>query len=192
MTTVLLDPRPESPEWTARPSSPRSQNPQDRERLVCGWKRTADGRMACTWTLSGSSPAWVPARLPGDGFAYPPRTESRVHALGEEIAVTSQAPFPAWIRQRQRQVWTVLGFAAAIVLLGLAGADTSRSTTAYSREPKQVSQATTRVVPTVVRPSTMDNVQAAVVDPDVEFFLGAADGSAGAWIQPPTLRSGSH
>jgi hypothetical protein len=78
--------------------------------------------------------------------------------------------------------------AAAIVLLGLAGADTSRSTTAYSREPKQVSQAPTRMVPIVVRPPTMDNVQAAVIDPDVEFFLGAADGSAGAWIRPPTLR----
>jgi len=192
MTTMMLDPRPESPEWTARPSSPPSQNLQGRERLVCEWKRTADGRMACTWTLTGSSPARVPAGLPGDGFAYPPRAESRVHALGDEIAVTSQVPFPEWIRQRPRQIRTVLGLAAAIVLLGLAAAGTSRSTTAYSREPKEVSQATTRVVPTVVRPPTMDNVQAAAIDPDVEFFLGAADGSAGAWIRPPTLRSRAH
>jgi len=125
-------------------------------------------------------------------FRVPPRAESRVHALGDEIAVTSQVPFPEWIRQRPRQIRTVLGLAAAIVLLGLAAAGTSRSTTAYSREPKEVSQATTRVVPTVVRPPTMDNVQAAAIDPDVEFFLGAADGSAGAWIRPPTLRSRAH
>jgi hypothetical protein len=190
MTTVMLDPRPESPEWTARPSSPLSQNPQGRERLVCEWKRTADGRMVCTWTLSGPSPAWVPALLPGDGFAYPPRAESRVHARGDAMAVTSQAPFPGWIRHRPRQVSTVLGLAAAILLLGLAGADTSRSTTTYSREPKQLSQDTTRVA--VVRSPTMDNVHAAVIDPDVEFFLGAADGSARAWIRPPTLRFGSH
>jgi hypothetical protein len=188
MTTMMLDPRSESPEWTTGPSSPPSQNPQGRERLVCEWNRTADGRMACTWTLNGSSPAWVPAPSPRDGFAYPPRAASRVHALGDEMAVTSQARFPEWIRQHPQQVRIVLGLAAAIVLLGLAGADTSRSTTAYSREPKQVSQATTRVVPTVVRLATMDNVQAAVIDPDVEFFLGAADGSAGAWIRPPTLR----
>ena len=192
MKAMMLDPRPESPEWTARPSSPPSQNPQGRERPVCEWKRTADGRMACAWTLTGSGPPWVPTLSPADGFASPPRAESRVHALGDEIAVTSQAPFLEWIRQHPRQVRTLLGLAAAIVLLGLASADTSRSTTAHSRELKQVSQATARAVPTVVRSPKTDTVQTAVIDPNVEFFLGAADGSAGAWIPPPTLRPQSH
>ena len=192
MTAMMLDPQPESPESTTRRSASPSQNPQSKRRPVCEWKRTADGRMTCRWTLSDSNPAWVPALSPRDGFAYPPRAESRVHAVGGKIAVTGQTPFPEWIWQRPRRAGTILGLAAAIVLLGLAAADTSRSTTAYSREPKPVSLTTTRVVPAVVRPPMMDNVEAAVVDPNVEFFLGAADGSAGAWIRPPTLRPESH
>jgi hypothetical protein len=185
---MMLHPQPERPESTARRSASPSQNPQSRGRPVCEWKRTADGRITCSWALSDSNPAWVPALSPGDRFAYPPRAESRVHAVGSKIAVTGRTPFPERIWQRPRQVRTILGLAAAIVLLGLAAADTSRSTTAYSREPKQVSLTTTRVAPAGVRPPTMDDVQAAVIDPNVEFFLGAADGSAGAWIPPPTLR----
>jgi len=188
MTVMMLDPQPESPESTTRRSASSSQNRQSRGRPVCEWKQTADGRMTCRWTLSDSNPAWEPALSPRDGFACPPRVESRVHAVGGKIAVTGQILLPEWMWQRPYQARATLGLAAAILLLGLAAANTSRSTTAYSGETKQASLATTRVVPAVVRPPTMENVQAAVVDPDVEFFLGAADGSAGAWIRPPTLR----
>jgi hypothetical protein len=194
MTTIMLDPQPDGPECfridatTALRNAPPSD---DRPRLACEWKRTADGRMTCTW-LSDASPAWVPVVLRKEGFVYPPQVEMRARSIGGEIAATSQDLFPGWIWPHPRQAKTLVGLATAVVLLGLAAADSSRSTTPYSREPKQVSVANTRVVPAVTRPPTMDNVQAAAIDPDVEYFLGAADGSSGVWIRPPTLRPQSH
>jgi hypothetical protein len=80
-------------------------------------------------------------------------------------------------------VRTILGMAAAVVFLGLGTADLSRSTTANSRQTGHVSMATT-----VARSAMVDNVQAPVIDPNIEFFLAAADGSVGPWIRPPTLR----
>ena len=105
----------------------------------------------------------------------------------DRIAIAGQDRFLVWIWQPPWQVRTILGIAAAVAFLGLAAADLSSSTTVNSHQTSQVSVATARVVPAVARAAKMDDVFP-VIDPDTEFFLGAADGSAGAWIRPPTLR----
>jgi len=166
MTTITLDPQPDSPECFRIDATmaPSNAPPSDeRPRLACEWKRTADGRTTCRWMLSDASPAWVPVVLRKEDFAYPPRAQS----IGSGIAATSQDLFPGWIWPPLRQAKTLVGLATAVVLLGLAAAYSSCSTTAFSREPKQISVATTRVVPAVTRPPTMDNVQAAVIDPNI-------------------------
>ena len=60
MTTITLDPQPDSPECFRidATTAPRNAPPSDdRPRLVCEWKRTADGRMTSTWTLRDESAA---------------------------------------------------------------------------------------------------------------------------------------
>jgi len=112
-----------------------------------------------------------------------PELENRVRPFEDRIAIGGQDRFLVWIWQPPRRVRTILGMAAAVVFLGLATADLSRSTTANSRQPGHVSMATT-----VARSAMVDNIQAPVIDPNIEFFLGAADGSVGARIRPSTLR----
>jgi hypothetical protein len=176
MTATMLDPR-----------SDRlpSQNPLNNGRLVCEWKQTADGRMTFTWALRDASLASLPEVSPEERTLEP---ENCVRTFQDRVAIASQDRFVVWMWQPPRQVRTILGMAAAVVFLGVAAADLSRSTTVNSHQTSQVSVATARVVPTVARSAMMDNVQASVTDPYTEFFLGAADGSAGAWIRPPTLR----
>jgi hypothetical protein len=157
-----------------------SQNPLGNGRLVCEWKQTADKRVTCTWTLRDATPARLPD-LPAEDST--PELLNCVRSFEDRIAIGGQDRFLVWIWQPPRRVRTILGMAAAVVFLGLATADMSRSTTTNSRQTGHASMATT-----VARSATVDNVQAPVIDPNIEFFLGAADGSAGAWIRPPTLR----
>jgi len=156
-----------------------SQNPLGNGRLVCEWKQTADKRVTCTWTLRDATLARLPDRPPEDST---PERLNCVRSFEDRIVTGGQDRFLVWIWQPPRRVRTILGMAAAVVFLGLATADLSRSTTTNSRQTGHVSMATT-----VARSATGDNVQAPVIDPNIEFFLGAADGSAGAWIRPPTL-----
>jgi hypothetical protein len=157
-----------------------SQNPLGNARLVCEWKQTADKRVTCTWTLRDAGPANLPDLSPEDSTL---QLENCARSFEDRIAIGGQDSFLVWIWQPPRRVRTILGMAAAVVFLGLATADLSRSTTANSRQTGHVFTATT-----VARSAMVDNVQAPVIDPNIEFFLGAADGSAGAWIRPPTLR----
>ena len=183
MTTITPDPQPDSAECFRidATTAPRNAPPSDdRPRLVCEWKRTADGRLTGTWTLRDAALARLPDLSPEDSA---PELENRVRSFGDRIAIGDQGRFLVWIWQPPRRVRTILGMATAVVFLGLATADLSRSTTANSRQTDHVSMATT-----VARSAMMDNVQAPVIDPNMEFFLGAADGSAAAWIPPPTLR----
>jgi hypothetical protein len=162
MTAKMLDPRSDRPPF---------QNPLSNGRLICEWKQTADKRITCTWTLRDAIAARLPDLSPEDSTAE------------LENCVSGQDRFLVWIWQPPRRARTILGMAAAVVFLGLATADLSRSTTVNSSQTGHVSVATT-----VARPAMVDNVQAPVIDPNIEFFLGAADGSTGAWIRPPTLR----
>jgi hypothetical protein len=170
MTARMLDPRSDRA---------TSQNPLN-GRLVCEWKQTAEKRMTCTWALREATPARLPDLSPEDSAS---ELENCAHSFEDRIPMAGQDRFLVWIWQPPRRVRTILGMAAAVVFLGLATADLSRSTTANSRQTGHVSMATT-----VARSAMVDNVQAPVIDPNIEFFLGAADGSAGAWIRPPTLR----
>ena len=104
----------------------------------------------------------------------------------DRTTIADQDRFLVRLLRPPRQVRTILGMAAAVVFLGLA-ADLSRSATVTSHQTSRVSVATTRVVSAVAQSAMMDNVPS-FIEPDTEFFLGAADGSVGAWIQPPTLR----
>ena len=182
MKAMMLDPRPESPEWTARPSSPPSQNPQGRERPVCEWKRTADGQLTGTWTLRDANLASVPELSPEEVTLQPD-----VCTFKDRTTIADQDRFLVRLLRPPRQVRTILGMAAAVVFLGLAAADLSRSATVTSHQTSRVSVATTRVVSAVAQSAMMDNVPS-FIEPDTEFFLGAADGSVGARIRPPTLR----
>ena len=73
MTTITLDPQPDSPKCfsTDALTAPRSvappQSSLNKTRLVCEWKRTADGRMTSTWTLRDERPARMPELSPEDG-----------------------------------------------------------------------------------------------------------------------------
>ena len=63
MTTITLDPQPDSPECFRidATTAPRNAPPSDnRPRLVCEWKRTADGRLTGTWTLRDANLASAP------------------------------------------------------------------------------------------------------------------------------------
>ena len=175
MAATMLNPRSDRPP---------SQNPLNNGRLVCEWKQTADGRMTCTWTLCDASAASLPELSPEERTLEP---ENCVRTSEDRIAIAGQDRFLVWILRPPRQVRTILGMAAAVVFLGLAAADLSRSTPVNSHQTSQVSVATTRVVPAVAQSAMIDNVPP-LIDPDTEFFLGAADGSVGAWIRPPTLR----
>jgi len=154
MTTITLDPQPYRPECfridatTAPRSAPLSDN---RPRLACEWKRTADGRLTATWTLRDANLASVPELSPEEMTLQPDVRQDR---------------FLVWILRPPRRVRTILGMAAAIFFLALATAYLSRSTTANSRQTGHVSMATT-----VTRPPTMDNVQAPVVDRNFSLEL---------------------
>jgi hypothetical protein len=169
MTTITLDPQPDGPECfridatTAPLNAPPSD---DRPRLVCEWKRTADGRLTATWTLRDANLASLPELSPEEMTLEPDVRQDR---------------FLVWILRPPREVRTILGTAAAVLFLGLATAYLSRSTTANSRQTGHASMATT-----AARSAKVDNVQAPVVDPNFSSELPA--GSAGAWIRPPTLR----
>jgi hypothetical protein len=136
MTTITLDPQPDSPKSfsTDALTAPRSvappQSPLNKTRLVCEWKRTADGRMTSTWTLRDQSPARMPELSLEDG--------PRACAFEDGIAIASQRGLLVWIWQHPRQVRTILWTAAVVVFLGLVTADLSRSTTANSRQTSQV------------------------------------------------------
>jgi hypothetical protein len=171
MTATMLDPRSDRPPF---------QNPLNNGRLVSEWKQTADGRLTCTWALRDANLASAPELCPEEMTLEP-----------DVRTIAGQDRFLVWILRPPRQVRTILGMAAAVVLLGLAAADLSRSNTVNSHQTSQVSVATTRVVPAVARSAMIDNVPP-VIDPDAHFFLGAADGSVGAWIRPPTLPSQNH
>src|SRR6516162_1496053 len=161
MTTITLDPQPDSPECFRidATTAPRNAPPSDnRPRLVCEWKRTADGRLTGTWTLRDANLASAPELSLEEMTLQPDVRQDR---------------FLVWIWQPPRRVRTILGMAAAVFFLGLATADLSRSTTANSRQTGHVSMATT-----VARSAMVDNVQAPVIDPNIDVFLGAADGSA--------------
>ena len=181
MTTITLEPQPNSAECfrIEATTAPRNAPPSDdRPRLVCEWKRTADGRLTGTWRLLASVPELSPEEM---------TLQPDVHTFKDRTTIAGQDRFLVWLLLPPRQVRTILGMAAAVVFLGLAAADLSRSTTINSHQTSRVSVATTRVVPAVAQSAMMDNVPS-VIDPDTEFFLGAADGSVGAWIRPPTLR----
>jgi hypothetical protein len=173
MAATMLNPRSDRPP---------SQNPLNNGRLVCEWKQTADGRMTCTWTLRDATLASVPELSPEEMTLEPDVPTSK-----DRTTIGGQDRFLVWILRPPHQVRTILGMAAAVVFLGLAAADLSSSTTVNSHQTSQVSVATTRVVPAVAQSAMMDNVPS-LIDPDTEFFLGAADGSVGAWIRPATLR----
>jgi hypothetical protein len=136
MTTITLDPQPDSPKSfsTDALTAPRSvappQSPLNKTRLVCEWKRTADGRMTSTWTLRDQSPARMPELSLEDG--------PRACAFEDGIAIASQRGLLVWIWQHPRQVRTILWTAAVVVFLGLVTAHLSRSTTANSRQTSQV------------------------------------------------------
>ena len=182
MTTITLDPQPDSPECFRidATTAPRNAPPSDdRPRLVCEWKRTADGRLTGTWTLRDANLASVPGLSPEEMTLQPD-----VHTFKDRTTIAGQDRFLVWIL---RQVRAILRMVAAVVFLGLAAADLSRSTTLNSHQTSRVSVATTRVVPAVAQSAMMDNVTP-VIDPDTEFFPGAVDGSIGAGIRPPTLR----
>jgi hypothetical protein len=154
MTTITLDPQPDSPECFRidATTAPRNGPPSDnRPRLACEWKRTADGRLTGTWTLHDANLASVPKLSPEEMTLQPDVRQDRLLV---------------WILRPPRQARTILGMAAAVFFLGLATAYLSRSTTANSRQTGHVSMATT-----VTRPPTMDNVQASVVDPNFSSEL---------------------
>jgi hypothetical protein len=167
MAATMLNPRSDRPP---------SQNPLNSRRLVGEWKQTADGRITCTWALRDANLASVPELCPEEMPLEP-----------DVRTIAGQDRFLVWILRPPRQVRTILGMAGAVVFLGLAAADLSRSTPVNSHQTSQVSVATTRVVPAGAQSAMMDNFPS-VIDLDTEFFLGAADGSVGAWIRPPTLR----
>ena len=185
MTTITLDPQPDNPECFRidATTAPRNAPPSDdRPRLVCEWKRTADGQLTGTWTLRDANLASVPELSPEEVTLQPD-----VCTFKDRTTIAGQDRFLVWILRPPRQVRTILGMAGAVVFLGLAAADLSRSTPVNSHQTSQVSVATTRVVPAGAQSAMMDNFPS-VIDLDTEFFLGAADGSVGARIRPPTLR----
>ena len=185
MTTITLDPQPDSPECFRidATTAPRNAPPSDdRPRLVCEWKRTADGQLTGTWTLRDANLASVPELSPEEVTLQPD-----VCTFKDRTTIADQDRPLVWLLRPPRQVRTILGMAAAVVFLGLAAADLSRSATVTSHQTSRVSVATTRVVSAVAQSAMMDNVPS-FIEPDTEFFLGAADGSVGAWIRPPTLR----
>ena len=154
MTTITLDPQPDSPECFRidATTAPRNGPPSDnRPRLACEWKRTADGRLTSTWTLRDANLASLPELSREEMTLEPDVRQDR---------------FLVWILRPPRQARTILGMAAAVFFLGLATAYLSRSTTANSRQTGHVSMATT-----VTRPPTMDNVQAPAVDPNFSLEL---------------------
>jgi hypothetical protein len=154
MTTITLDPQPESPECRRMDATTASRNAppsDDRPRLASEWKRTADGRITCTWTLRDANLASLPELSPEEMTLEPDVRQDR---------------FLVWILRPPRQVRTILGMAAAVFFLGLATAYLSRSTTANSRQTGHASMATT-----AARSAMVDNVQAPVVDPNFSSEL---------------------
>ena len=133
MTATMLDPRSDRPPF---------QNPLNNGRLVCEWKQTADGRMTCTWTLRDATLASVPELSPEEMTLEPDVRTSK-----DRTTIAGQDRFLVWILRPPRQVRTILGMAGAVVFLGLAAADLSRSTPVNSHQTSRVSVATTRVVP---------------------------------------------
>jgi len=74
MTTITLDPQPDNPECFRidATTAPRNAPPSDdRPRLVCEWKRTADGQLTGTWTLRDANLASVPELSPEEVTLQP-------------------------------------------------------------------------------------------------------------------------
>ena len=116
MTTITLEPQPDSPECFRidATTAPRNALPSDdRPRLASGWKRTADGRMTCTWTLRDANLASA-SELSLEEMTLQPDVR--------------QDRFLVWIWQPPRRVRTILGMGAAVFFLGLATAYLSKST----------------------------------------------------------------
>jgi hypothetical protein len=116
MTTITLEPQPDSPECFRidATTAPRNAPPSDnRPHLVCEWKRTADGRLTGTWTLRDAKLASAP--------------ELSLEEMTPQPDVR-QDHFLVWIWQPPRRVRTILGMAAAVFFLGLATAYLSKST----------------------------------------------------------------
>jgi hypothetical protein len=128
MTTITLDPQPDSPECFRIDATmaPRNAPPSDdRPRLASEWKRTADGRMTCTWTLRAATRARLPDLSPEDSASG---LENCVRSIEDRIAIAGHDRFLVWIWQPPRRVRTILGMAAAVFFLGLATAYLSKST----------------------------------------------------------------
>ena len=110
MTTITLDPQPDSPECFRidATTAPRNAPPSDnRPRPICEWKRTADGRLTGTWTLRDANLASAPELSLEEMTLQPDVRQDR---------------FLVWIWQPPRRVRTILGMAAAVFFLGLATA----------------------------------------------------------------------
>jgi hypothetical protein len=87
MTTITLDPHPDSPECIRidATTAPRNALPSDdRPRLASGWKRTADGRMTCTWTLRDATRTRLPDLSPEDSTSG---LENCVRSIKDRIAI---------------------------------------------------------------------------------------------------------
>ena len=129
MTTITLDPQPDSPECIRidATTAPRNALPSDdRPRLASEWKRTADGRMTCTWTLRDATRARLPDLSPEDSTSG---LENWVRSIKDRIAIGGHDRYLVWIWQPLRRARTILGMAAAVFFLGLATAYLSPSTT---------------------------------------------------------------
>ena len=116
MTTITPDPQPDSPECFRMDATTAPHNAapsDDRPRLVCEWKRTADGRLTGTWTLRDANLASLPELSREEMTLEPDVRQDR---------------FLVWILRPPRQVRTILGMAAAVFFLGLATAYLSKST----------------------------------------------------------------
>jgi len=97
MTTITLDPQPDSPECIRidATTAPRNALPSDdRPRLASEWKRTADGRMTCTWTLRDATRARLPDLSPEDSTSG---LENCVRSTKDRIAIGGHDRFLVWI-----------------------------------------------------------------------------------------------
>jgi hypothetical protein len=102
MTTMMLDSRdPARVDFdlaTAKSGTPAdailTQDNPSRERLVCQWHRTPEGRVICTWAqvaspLTESRPEWLSDGSRETGFAGAPETESRLQAVARWIGINT-------------------------------------------------------------------------------------------------------
>jgi hypothetical protein len=81
-------------------------------------------------------------------------------------------------------VGAILGFAAAVVFLGLSAFGIRPYTPAYSHGSRQLPITSSSAATVPARPAGMDIVPADVLDSNPVFFIGTGDGSAGSWTRP--------